>query len=150
MMALYGLSAIAEAMGSLFIFVRYLGASYLIWLGYRTWIKNNILRAIKQREKISALGCYISGLFLTLGNPKTIVFYLSILPVFLDPSRLSTSDVAIILVIVVLVLATVLFVYSFGVSRLNGLFQGHRAMKNIDRCSGGVMISTGLIMLVKK
>jgi threonine/homoserine/homoserine lactone efflux protein len=149
-MALYGLSAIAEAMGSLFIFVRYLGASYLIWLGYRTWTRSNTLRAIKQQEKISAFGCYISGFFLTLGNPKVIVFYLSVLPVFLDPNRLTTSDVAITLVIVVSVLATVLLAYSFGTSRLYVLFQSHRAMKNIGRCSGAAMISAGLMLLVKE
>jgi threonine/homoserine/homoserine lactone efflux protein len=149
-MALYGLSAIAEAMGSFFIIVRYLGAMYLIWLGYLTWTKNNTLRAIKQQKEVTAFGCYISGFLLTLGNPKVIVFYLSILPAFLDPNRLSTSDVAITLVIVVSVLATVLLVYSLGASRLNVLFHGHRAMKNIDRCSGGAMISAGLLMLVKK
>lgn len=149
-MALYGLSAIAEATGSLFIFVRYLGALYLIFLGYRTWIKNNTLRAIKQQEEISALGCYISGLFLTLGNPKAIVFYLSVLPAFLDINSLNATDVAITLAIVISVLATVLITYSFGASRLTILFQGRRAIRNVNRCSGGVMISAGLIMLVKE
>jgi threonine/homoserine/homoserine lactone efflux protein len=33
LLAVYGLSAIAETMGNQFVLVKYLGGAYLIWLG---------------------------------------------------------------------------------------------------------------------
>ena len=40
-LSVYGLSSIAEAMGSLFVLVKYLGAAYLVWLGIGLWGGNS-------------------------------------------------------------------------------------------------------------
>ena len=34
LLAIFGLSVVAETMGSLFMIIKYLGAAYLLWLGY--------------------------------------------------------------------------------------------------------------------
>ena len=143
LMALYGLSAIAELMSGFFTIIRFLGAIYLFWLGYRTWTSGSTIRMLKCRESTSFLACYMNGLTITLGNPKAIAFYLSIFPAFLDISRLSTSDVVIILVIVVAVLTAVLFTYSLGASRVRVMFDSRRYINLINRCSGGAMIIAG-------
>lgn len=36
-LAIYGLAAIAKTMDSLFVLVKYLGGTYLIWLGIQFW-----------------------------------------------------------------------------------------------------------------
>jgi threonine/homoserine/homoserine lactone efflux protein len=149
-MAISGLAAVAELLGSFFLIVRYCGALYLIWLGYRTWTSKIDLRSLKSRKATSPGSCLLSGLSITLGNPKAIVFYLSFLPAFLDPRRLSSSDVVITATVVILTLAVVLLTYSYGANRVRGLLHSGRAVKNINRCAGTVMISAGVAIAAKE
>lgn len=149
LMALYGLSAIAELLGSFFEIVRFGGAVYLIWLGYCTWTSNIDLKSIKSVKAVSARNCFVSGLTLTLGNPKAIVFYLSLLPAFLDPTRLSGSDVVVTAAVVVFILAIVLSAYSFAANKVRNMIRNRRAIKRINRCAGAIMISTGVTIAVR-
>ncbi|MCT7952714.1 LysE family transporter [Ancylothrix sp. C2] len=65
-----GLSLLAEMMDSLFALIRYLGGAYLILLGIglcRSKVKE------VEPEKIvksSLLSCFLTGLFITLGDQK--------------------------------------------------------------------------------
>ena len=148
-MAISGLVTMAELLGSFFSIVRYCGALYLIWLGYRTWTSKIEVRSPKSKKAASPRSCLLSGLSITLGNPKAIVFYLSFLPAFLDPKRLSGSDVMITATVVILTLAVVLLTYSYAANQVRELFRGEKAVKSINRCAGTVMISAGVAIAVK-
>ena len=87
----FGLAAIAELMGDFFAIVRYLGAAYLIWLGYRAWTSKGKTQTTQYQEGSSPAASYLGGLCLTLGNPKAIVFYLSFFPAFFDRIHLQQS-----------------------------------------------------------
>lgn len=114
--AIFGLSMIAGMMGELFIVVRWAGAAYLIYLG---------------------------GLFLTLGNPKVIIFYLSFLPTFTDLSALSfTSGVAIVATPLTVLLG-VLLMYALAAMQLRRLFRTERTVRLMNRCAGSIMIGAG-------
>ncbi len=93
--AIFGLALVAQAMGELFLIVKFAGAAYLIWLGVKLW-----------RAPVAAIGVEVppatkrgfvrdatSGLALTLGNPKTIAFYLGLMPIWLRSTswRCATS-----------------------------------------------------------
>jgi threonine/homoserine/homoserine lactone efflux protein len=148
--ALYGLAAVADLMGEVFVIVKYLGAIYLIWLGYRTWMSDDTINAVEDRTGSSPVSCYLSGLCITLGNPKAIVFYLSFFPAFIDLSCVEASDIVKTLVIVLCVLTTVLSAYSLGASRVRRVFRSRRAFRNMKRCSGGAMISAGVMMVLRE
>ena len=150
LMTLYGLATVARLLGDFFAIVRYSGAIYLIWLGYRTWTSTSKMHAPQSQAGTSPTSSFLSGLGITLGNPKVIVFYLSVLPAFLDLNRLTTSDAIITMAIVLLTLATVLSTYSFVATRFRVVFRSRRALKNINRCSGGAMITAGVAMVVKE
>ena len=149
-MALFGLSAIAELMGGFFTVVRYLGAAYLIWLGCRTWTSKVNTNQPHHQKDSSPTACYLGGLSLTLGNPKAIVFYLSILPAFLDLKRIAALDIAITLTIVLFTLTTVLLTYSVIAARFGMIYKSSRALRNISRCSGSAMIAAGVGIAIKE
>jgi threonine/homoserine/homoserine lactone efflux protein len=92
---------------------------------------------------------FFGGLFITLGNPKVILFYLGFLPTFLDLKILSTLDVAIIILVVSLVLGSVLLFYAFTASRARLLFKSKSTQYKRNKTAGSVMISTGLVLLSK-
>ena len=67
-------------MGNLFFLVKYLGGAYLIWLGIQVWRSRS--KVVKAEEMIepSLLSSFLTGLFITLGDQKTILFYLGFFP----------------------------------------------------------------------
>lgn len=147
--ALYGLASVAEILGSFFVIVKYLGSLYLIWLGIQILRSKPEQRTVQGVKELSWKKNFISGLVITLGNPKVILFYLSFLPTFIDLKSIAGIDVLIISLTVVLVLGLVLLGYSLAAARARTFFTDPSSQKWCNRCAGGVMMTTGAILLSK-
>ena len=84
--AILGLSAILLSSALAFDVVKYLGATYLIYLGIRKLIASNDPAAeMVKRESLSRI--YWQGLAVNLLNPKTALFFFAFLPQFVNPAR---------------------------------------------------------------
>ena len=149
LLAIYGLSAIATVLGDLFAVVKIAGGSYLVWLGIRVWrspprqLHDTPVRALSWKAT------FMSGLVITLGNPKVILFYLGFLPTFIDLTQMSLASVAMVAIVVSAVLGGVLLGYAVLAARARTFFQGQRAQRNMNRSAGAVMITTGAILIAK-
>ena len=91
----------------------------------------------------------MSGLIITLSNPKVILFYCGFLPTFLDLSILTLSDLALVVVIITFVLACVLSTYALLASRARRMFTNPKAARRLNRAAGGVMIATGVAIATR-
>lgn len=82
--ALVGVAALLHAYPAAFVVVQWLGAIYLAWLGVRLWRKSK-----KDEGGVSVRreGYFRQAFLITLLNPKSIVFYVAFLPLFIDPVR---------------------------------------------------------------
>jgi len=149
LLAIYGLSAVAELLGDFFLLVRYAGGLYLIFLGLRIWLSPPQSVDIKKLQELSWKKNFLSGLAVTLGNPKVILFYLGFLPSFLDLHCLSAIDVMLSATIVCLVLGSVLLAYGYATDRTRCLFNSSRSLKNLNRGSGAIMMTAGSIILTR-
>ena len=78
--ALFGLAAIATLFGPLFIIIRFASAAYLLYIAWQFWSAKPGKEQLGPRDREPWLRTFISGFALTLGNPKTIAFYLALLP----------------------------------------------------------------------
>lgn len=81
----FGLSAILAASATAFAVVKYAGAVYLVWLGFRfIWTRNLPM------EDPSVIGrakyAFRQGVVTEVLNPKTALFFLSFLPQFVNPA----------------------------------------------------------------
>lgn len=150
LLAVFGLSMIANVLGELFVVVRILGGLYLIWLGVRLWLKNPTDPSSIAQARTSARSDYVSGLVTTLSNPKVILFYGGFLPTFLDLSKLSALDVVAVLGIVTAVLTSVMVSYAFAATRVRGLVTTRREARRLDRVAGSAMIATGAIVMLRR
>ena len=146
--AILGLSAIATAFGQFFVFVKMAGGLYLMWLGFNTWrsAANNSEKNMLSEKKHGLA----AGLLLTLGNPKVILFYLGFLPTFVDLGSLSWQGGLTIVLIVATVILFVLSTYAFFASKLRGFFQNDGARAKLQRGSAVLMLSLGLLVILKK
>ena len=81
--AVAGVSAIMAAYPAAFHAVQWLGAFYLAWLGFKMLLAKPGAGPILQ---IKPRHYFRQALFITLLNPKAIVFYLAFFPLFVDPA----------------------------------------------------------------
>jgi len=143
--AIFGLTFVAHAMGEFFLFVRVCGGVYLVWLGLRIWRSKTGTHQLAQiGKKQSKTENVISGLFVSLSNPKVILFYCGFLPAFIDISALTLYDIFLVVGLVIIVLAIVLTAYAYFASKTREVFLNTRAMKRVNKIAGGLMIASGV------
>lgn len=150
LLAIYGLATVAANLHGLFVIIKYVGAVYLICLGVKLW------RAKPQGLQIQAAtaghswhGNFLTGLCITLGNPKVILFYLGFLPAFVDLTSLSGLDVGVIAAVVSLVLGVTMLAYAYAASRARTLFQESNSQRWLNRSAGSAMIATGSVLAAR-
>jgi threonine/homoserine/homoserine lactone efflux protein len=148
--AAFGLSMVARALGNLFFIVKVVGGIYLIWLGIKIWLqKPDPVQQHQNADARSKWGNFVSGLIITLSNPKVILFYCGFLPTFLDLSKLTMADLALIVAIIAAVLSGVLVTYAYLASRARRIFTTKRAVKRLNRAAGGVMVAAGVVIATR-
>jgi leucine efflux protein len=82
--AVAGVAAILTANPALFGVIQYAGAVYLGWLGIRMIVAKPGAAPILDLQP----GRFFrQAMFITLLNPKAIVFYMAFFPLFVDPAR---------------------------------------------------------------
>jgi len=87
-MALLGLVALAKSFAPLFLFIKWVGVCYLLYLAYSMWnAKPDAGRATPTGG--TGWRSFAIALFLPLGNPKAVGFYVALLPAFMDLEELS-------------------------------------------------------------
>lgn len=151
--AICGLSVLVETMGSLFILVKYLGGAYLIGLGITLWRSTSTATDnttdVKGVLATSGLSSFLTGLFVTLGDLKAILFYLGFFPAFVDLSTLSVVEVSIIIAIAAVAVGGVKLGYAFIAERASLLLHKPSAKSRINRLAGGVMMGIGIFLILK-
>jgi threonine/homoserine/homoserine lactone efflux protein len=87
LIAALGMSAVLAASALAYDIVRYLGASYLLYLAYRI-VRTRDEGIAVGRLHTEGLGrIYLQGIVTNIVNPKSALFYLSFVPQFIDPAR---------------------------------------------------------------
>lgn len=148
-LAVGGLSILAETMGAFFVLVKYLGGAYLIWLGIGLWRATPTDVEMEEVVEASRLSSFLTGLFITLGDLKAILFYLGFFPAFVDLTTLSIIDISIITLIAVITVGSIKLGYAFIADRSRMLFNRTGPKKIINRTAGSVMIGVGVFLAAK-
>jgi threonine/homoserine/homoserine lactone efflux protein len=84
--AALGVSAILAASAVAFHTVKYAGAAYLVWLGFRMIRTRNAEMAVSASQPATA-DAFRQGILTEVLNPKTALFFLSFIPQFITPER---------------------------------------------------------------
>ena len=148
-LALFGLSALAELMGSAFFIIKYLSAIYLIWLGVKLLRTSTDSIDIEASKNSSLIANFLTGLFITLGNPKAIIFYIGFFPAFINVSEVTFYDTGLIMLAATLAFGSVNMCYSFLAVKARDTFKSPKASTVNNKTSGTIMVSTGILVAVK-
>jgi threonine/homoserine/homoserine lactone efflux protein len=147
--AMIGLTAIAAAFGPFFQIVKYAGATYLLWLGYRAFRSTASPVAVVPRSGKGLIKDVGLGFLVTLGNPKAILFYSALLPTFLDMTRIRFADFLMLAAIVVAVSYAVYGGYIVLAARSRRLLSSRPAARLFNRLTGSVLIGAGVAVATR-
>jgi threonine/homoserine/homoserine lactone efflux protein len=138
---LAGLAVIAETFSALLIVIKWAGVAYLCWLAVQFWRSGDRFDGGAAGAAASGKSAFFSGILVTVGNPKSVLFYISILPTVVDLHALSALDVPVLLAITAIILAAVQFPFAIAGARTRSALQSPRAMRILNRgaalCMGG-------------
>jgi len=139
--AVLGLSFVANSFEMIFAVIKYAGAAYLLFIAYKLWTAPAKPVDLEEAGNVDGqpLRSFIGGLLLTLGNPKTIAFYLALTPTLIDVSRIDLVSYAELAGIIAVVLVFVLGGYALAAALARKLFRSPHAMKMLNRIGGSVM-----------
>jgi threonine/homoserine/homoserine lactone efflux protein len=149
MMALIGMSTISTLLGNFFFIIRITGGLYLMYLGYTHFRSKDQLVAASSVQKESNYKIMGSGFLITLGNPKPIIFYASIVPTIIDIRKVHLSEALLMAAIIVSVSFLVLGTYCYFASLSRKLISDQKANAYINRVGGFLMFTTGLYIVLK-
>lgn len=149
LLAIFGLSAIASILGDFFVIVKYLGGIYLLFLGYKILSSKEEKTNVNAVEELSWKKNFLTGLLITLSNPKVILFYLGFLPTFVNLHSLTLIDIVIVSAIVTVVLGGVMLAYAYSASGAKKLFKSKKSKRKMNIAAGSVMVLAGGTLIAK-
>ena len=145
--AVVGLAAIAQTWASALIIIKALGGLYLLYLAYRFWTSEVTVSDVRSRRDRSSWTAFLAGYIITIGNPKTVIFYLALAPAVLDMTGVSALDWFYLAVITVGVLFVVMTPYIVLSLRARAMMTHPSSLKRLNRFAAGFIGGAGGIIL---
>jgi threonine/homoserine/homoserine lactone efflux protein len=140
-LAVFGLATIAKAMGGSFLIIKYAGAAYLVYMGYKYWTAE--VSEMPEVVAATARQSFLSQLSVTLGNPKAMAFYLALLPTVINLKQLNAAGYLQLTVASAVVIPTITLAYAALAAQVRSLLMSRRARKGINRTAAVVMVGAG-------
>jgi threonine/homoserine/homoserine lactone efflux protein len=138
-----GLTSLMATMGYWFNWVRFAGAAYLVWLGFK------LIRSPVEGVDTDAPpppprgGFLLQGFVVALSNPKLLVFFGAFIPQFMDMSKDHLSQVLVLGITFMMLAGLTDGIYALLAGQARGFFSARRT-RMVSRVSGGFMIGGGI------
>jgi threonine/homoserine/homoserine lactone efflux protein len=147
--ATVGLSALIVASSLAFNAVKFAGAIYLIFIGVRKLLGRDEPRLEPGRQRMSYRRAFMRGAVVNVLNPKTALFFLALLPQFIDTDRGGVWSQALLLGLVFVGLGLVTdSLYALAAGTVGGFFRRRR--RTMRYGSGLVFVGLGAAAALAK
>ncbi len=136
-----GMSTFLATMGNWFSVLRWVGAAYLVFIGIQTFIARpaEVSRvAVRGRSVRGTIG---RGLFVSLTNPKVLLFFGAFFPQFVSPSGNLWLQLPVLSVTFLVVVAALDCICAVLAGRARTWIA--RRGRLLNRVSGGMLIGAG-------
>jgi threonine/homoserine/homoserine lactone efflux protein len=137
--AVQGLGFIAQQFQMAFALIKYCGIAYLLYLAWKMWTAPMTVEESKMPMAKSPLALFATGMALTIGNPKIMVFYLALLPSLIDLNTVSGLGLLELVTVALAVMISVDLAWTCAASWARRWLKSPRAVKIANRTSACAM-----------
>ena len=139
-----GLGALLASSELAFSLVKWLGAAYLVWLGYQKWREPPLAIGEAENKHIeSAAKRFWQAAFVNLVNPKATVFLVALFPQFIVADTPQLPQFLVMGVTLIVVDILVMVGYASLAAKLSHWFKDPRHQKSQNRVFGGMFMAAG-------
>ena len=144
-----GLETVVSFMAHAFFWVKFAGAAYLVYLGYRLLRSDGDIGDVSKVRR-PRIGYFWQGFVVIWSNPKALLFFGAFIPQFVDPGAGSTFQQTVILGLVFMAVATVFdSIYALVAGKAGAILTRSR-VRFVERLSGFVLIGGGIWLATLK
>ncbi len=134
----------------MFVLVRYGAGLYLAYLAYRLWRAADSAGQVGAEARDRPLSSFVAGLTITLGNPKTIVFYLAILPTLVDLRSVTGADFVTLVAVTAATLLIVMTPYAALASRARDSLRRPGFRARLNRSAAAIMAGAAVWTVLRR
>jgi threonine/homoserine/homoserine lactone efflux protein len=147
--AVLGLGFVAQTFGTAFLVLKFAGVAYLLYLAWQMWNAPVDLQASALPESGGAVRMFLTGMALTIGNPKIMVFYMALLPTFIDLEQVTAVGLAELVVVCFAVMMTVDLAWAFAAAWARGWLRSPRAVRIANRTGATAMTGAAVVIATR-
>lgn len=137
----FGLAGLAQAMGHYFLIVKYAGALYLVYMGYKYWTAQ--VSELPEMVATTSRQSFFSQLSVTLGNPKAMAFFLAILPTVVDLKHLNAIGYGQLVLATAVLIPSIMLAYAGAAAQVRTFLTSRKARKGINKTAAVIMVTAG-------
>ena len=149
-----GVGLLVPASPPLFIALRYSGGLYLAYLAYKAWRRLPVtLGSDVSARPANHRGLLLRGALLQTSNPKSLLFFLSVLPQFIESGDAATRPVVRSIAAIGIYCVALLLIhaiYAGAAARARGWLMKPLPARLLSRISAFVYLGFGVAMLMPR
>lgn len=145
-----GLEVVITIMGSAFVWLKLLGAAYLIYLGLKMVRNKSGLKFDSDPSDARGFTAYVvQGFLVTMANPKALLFLGAFLPQFVNSAQPVAPQIMILGLITVSFFATIDSCYALAASKARNLLSKQRVAL-LNKVSGSFLMVGGVWLALQQ
>jgi len=146
-----GLAIVAQTFGMVFLIIKWAGVAYLAWLAWSFWTSGITAENVEAKKSRGGfVASFLAGLTVTLGNPKTMIFYLAITPTIVDLRTVTLAEYGILALLTVVTLLVVLVPYLALAAKARWFLKTPRALKLLNRTAATFMVGAAAAIAARQ
>ncbi|VAW15327.1 hypothetical protein MNBD_BACTEROID03-828 [hydrothermal vent metagenome] len=142
-----GLATIVISSGELFQSIKWFGVLYLIYMGAKKiLVEPDIeINATSSKQK-SFKSLYIEGFLMSAANPKAIVFFAALFPLFINKDLPFLEQVAVLAITFLVLDGLTLLIYTHFATKLKEYLENKRKASLQNKIVGSLLILSGFML----
>ena len=141
-----GLSVVLEKSEVLFTILRYIGCTYLFYLGIQAFFFSSVKPDCEDNSKSNG-SLFFKGLGLTLSNPKALAYFSALFIPFINQNGSFIFQFSILLITMIGCSITALLFYGIISEKANGFIRKYS--KAFNRLTGSAFIGFSILVFTK-
>lgn len=85
--AAFGLAAIIATSASAFVWIKWIGVAYLVWIGLQLILSRETVGEVEANASGQSFRLFRQGFVTSMANPFAVVFFGALFPQFIDPTQ---------------------------------------------------------------